>query len=126
MKTTPKKHALIEIPFVRTELQLRFARCMTGLTRDEYDSKERTRSKEENVLLMTSVRNLMIQEGAAVPCAKRRDALCLVRFMLKQMSVPALNSCAKMLREGNDRAKTLLFLALIDIHQSKPMRVNVK
>ena len=32
--------------FVRTELQLRFAWCMMGLTREEYDSEERKRSKE--------------------------------------------------------------------------------
>ena len=31
-----------------------------------------------------------------------------------------------MLREGDERAKALLLLALLDIHQSKPMRVNLK
>ena len=41
MRTTPKIHALIAIPYVRTGLQLRFAWCMTGLTRGEYDSEER-------------------------------------------------------------------------------------
>ena len=112
MRTTPKIHALIAITYVRTELQLRFAWCMTGLTREEYDSEERKRSKEEKVLLMKSVRDPMTQEGAAVACTKRRDALCFVRFMLEQISVPALNTCAKMLREGNDRAKTLLLQAL--------------
>ena len=40
--------------------------------------------------------------------------------------MPALNTCSKMLREGNDRAKTLLLQALLDIHQSKTMRVNMK
>ena len=61
VRTTPKIHALIAIPYMRTELQLRFAWCMTGLTREE-----RKRSKEEKVLLMTSVSDLMTQEGAAV------------------------------------------------------------
>ena len=92
----------------------------------EYDSEERRRSKKKEVLLITSLRDLMIQEGAAVACAKRRDALCFVRFMLEQKSVPALNTCAKMLREGSDRAKTLLLQALLDMHQCKPMRVNMK
>ena len=81
MRTKPKIHALIAIPYVRTELQLRFAWCMIGLTRGEYDSEETKRSKGEKVFLLTSVRNLMAQEGAAVACAKRRDALCFVRFM---------------------------------------------
>ena len=126
MRTTPKIHALIAITYVRTELQLMFAWCMTGSTREEYDSEERKRSKEEKVLLMKSVRDIMTQEGAAVACTKRGDALCFVRFMLEQISVPALNTCAKMLREDNDRAKTLLLQALSNIHQSKPMRVNMK
>ena len=82
MRTT-KIHALIAIPYVRTELQLRFASCKTGVTMEEYNSKERKRSKEEKVLLMTSLRDLMIQEGAAVACANRRGALCFVRFLLE-------------------------------------------
>ena len=66
MRTTPKIHALIAIPYVRTELQLRFAWCMTGLTRGEYDSEERKRSKGEKIFLVTSMRDLINQEGAAV------------------------------------------------------------
>ena len=45
LRTTPKIHALIAIPYVRTELQLRFAWCMTRMTRGEYDSAEGKRSK---------------------------------------------------------------------------------
>ena len=36
------------------------------------------------------------------------------------------NTCVKMLREGDERAKALLLLALLDIYQCKPMRVNMK
>ena len=99
---------------------------MTGLTRGEYDSEERKGSKGEKVFLMTSMRDLITQEGAAVACAKRRDALCFLRFMIEQISLPALNTCVKMLRGGDERAKALLLLAFLDIHQSKPMRVNMK
>ena len=126
IRTTPKIHALMAVPYVRTELQLRFNWCMMGLTREEYDSEERKRSKEEKVSLMTSLRDLIVQEGAAVACAKRRDALCFIRFMIEQISVPALNTCVMMLREGDERAKALLLLALLDMQQSKPMRVNMK
>ena len=120
MRTTPKIHALIAVPYVRTELQLRFAWCMIGLTRGEYDSEE------EKVFLMKSMRDPITQEGAALACAKRRDALCFIRFMIEQTSVPAFNTCVKILREGDERAKSLLLLALLDVHQSKPMRVNMK
>ena len=76
MRSTPKIHALIAIPYVRTDLQIRLAWCMTGFTMEEYASEERKRSKEEKVLLMTSLRDLKIQEGAADASAKKRDDLC--------------------------------------------------
>ena len=126
MRTKPRIRALMAVPYVRTELQLRFAWCMMGLTRGEYDSEERKMSKEEKVFLMTNLRDLIIQEGMAVACAKRRDALCFIRFLIEQISVPALNTCVKMLREGDERAKALLLLALLDMHQSRQMRVNMK
>ena len=75
---------------------------------------------------MTSMRDLITQEEAAIACAKRRDAVCFIRFMIEQISVPALSTCVKMLREGDERAKALLLLAFLDIYQSKPMRVNMK
>ena len=52
MRTTPRIHAVMAVPYVITELQLRFAWCMMGLTRGEYDSEERKRSKEEKIFLM--------------------------------------------------------------------------
>ena len=126
MRTTPRIHALMAVPYVRTELQLRFAWCMMGLTRGEYDSEERKRSKEEKVFLMTNLRDLIIQEGIAVACAKQRDVLCFIRLLIEQISVPALNTCVNMLREGDERAKALVLLALLEMNQSKPMRVNMK
>ena len=76
MRTTPKIHALIAIPYVRTELQLRIAWCMTGLTREERSKEERERSKEEKMLLMTSVRDLMAQErGDSSVCETERCSL---------------------------------------------------
>ena len=78
------------------------------------------------MLLMTNLRNLMICEEAAVACAKRRDAVGFVLFMLEQMSVHGLNTCAMMLREGTGLAQTFLLNALWNIQQSKLLRVNMK
>ena len=53
--------------------------------------------------------------------------------MLSDSSGSCLNRCrhqrqmpAKMLREGSELAKTLLLQTLLDIHQSKPQRVQKK
>ena len=67
------------------------------------------KSKEEKVLLMAHLIDLIISQG---------DALCFVRFIMEQMLVPALKTCAKILREGSEMAKTLLLPALWDIHQA--------
>ena len=75
---------------------------------------------------MTNLRDLIVQEGAAVACAKRRDALCFIRFQIEQISVPALSTCVKMLKEGDERTKAMFLLAMLDMQQSKPMRVNMK
>ena len=125
MRTNPKNYALKATPYVRNELQLRLAWCRMGLTQGKYDSQEMKRSKVEKVLLMTHLRDLIICEGAAVACAKRRDALCFNQKMLEQMSVPAVTNCVETLREGSELPKTLLLQALLDINQSKPLRVNM-
>ena len=43
MRTMSKIHALITIPYVRTELQLRFAWCMIGLTQGEKEKYRKRR-----------------------------------------------------------------------------------
>ena len=40
--------------------------------------------------------------------------------------MPALNICVKMLEEGDEKKKALLLPDLLDMYQSKPMRVNMK
>ena len=56
----------------------------------------------------------------------RPVTLCFIRFLIEQISVPALNTCVKMLREGDERTKALFLLAMLEMQQSKPMRVNMK
>ena len=73
MRTTPMIHALIAIPYVRTELQLRFAWCMTGLPRGYYDSEQRKRLKGEKVFLRTMP--LLTDLSLAL----RTDPLALIR-----------------------------------------------
>ena len=93
---------------ITTEVRLVHDWTDTG----NYDSEERKITKGEIVFLITSMRDLITHEGAAVACSKRRDALCFIRFMIEQISVPALNTCVKIIREGDERAKALLLLAL--------------
>ena len=54
------------------------------------------------MFLMTSVRDLMTQEGAAVACAKRKDALCFIRFMSFSASIEHLRRDAKRRRKMSE------------------------
>ena len=45
--------------------------------------------------------------------AERR--FLLHSIMLEQISIPALNTCVKMLKEGKEKAKASLLLDLLDI-----------
>ena len=62
--------------------------------------------------------------GSGVREAERRSLFHPIH--IKHISVPALNTCARMLIDGDEQAKALLLLALLDMHQSKPMRLNMK
>ena len=75
MRTSTKIHALIAIPYVRTELQLRFAWCMTGLSKEEYDLEERKgRKKKKRVLDDKYERpNDPRRSGSSVREAERRS-----------------------------------------------------
>ena len=42
------------------------------------------------------------------------------------MSEPALNTCARLLKEGSGPGKTILLQAPVEFHQSKPLKKNVK
>ena len=53
----------------------------------------------------------MVKEEARMAYAKRRDAFCFVRFMLEEMSAPALSICAKVKKKT-----TLQLQALVDVH----------
>ena len=80
MRSNPKLHGLIAIPYTRTELQLTFAWCMIGLTRAEHGSEERKRLKEEKVFLMTDMRDLITREGAAVARRTVSFDLCWSKY----------------------------------------------
>ena len=72
------------------------------------------------MLLMTHLRDLMTCEGAAMACAKRRDAFCFLRlFLLEQMSAPALNTGARIFREGSDPGKRFHSQAFMDIIRAR-------
>ena len=115
MRTTPKIHALMAVPYVRTELQLRFAWCMMGLTRGEYDSEGRKRSKEEKVFMMTNLRDLIIQEGMAVACAQTKLGLILE----EKVTAPSVPKSDKRMEFGLGFSDELLRTSLMVVWELK-------
>ena len=126
MRTISKIHALIAVPYVRTGLQLRFAWRMTGLIMDEFDSEEGKIKGREGAFDDKFKRSHDLRRSGSSVCETERRSLFLLIHVRTKILVLALKTCAKILREGNARTKTLILQALLDIHQIKPMRVNLK
>ena len=61
--------------------------CLAKLTRYEWNCDERKRSKDSKVLLRIALGKLLIKEEVTVADAKRREALCFLRFRLEQVWV---------------------------------------
>ena len=123
IRTSPKVHALIAIPYTRTELQHRLAWCMFGLTGVRLRRKEKTERRKGLSDDRYEGFNDSRSSGFDV-CEEWRRSYA--RFMLEQLSMPAFNTCVNIMKEGDKKAKALVLLDILDIYQSKPMRVTMK
>ena len=49
---------------------------------------------------MEALRVLISRDDSAIAWAKRKDALCFVRFVVDRIPTPVLEECKKTLRKG--------------------------
>ena len=64
----------------RTDLHVRSAWCLMGIKKAEYEANNNSKSKEQELELMEALRMLIYRDDSAIAWAKRKDALCFVRF----------------------------------------------
>ena len=111
---------------VRTDLQVQLAWCLMGIKRAEYEASNDSKSREQELELMEALRALISKDDSAIAWAKRKDALCFVRFVVDRIPTPVLGECIKIIQqEGVDCERNFL-RALLELYQDMPLTVPSK
>ena len=82
--------------------------------------------KEHELALMEAQQVLISRDDSAIAWAKRKDALCFVRFVMGRIPTPVLEECVKTIRQGGvDRERNFL-RALLELYQDMPLLIPSK
>ena len=110
-------------PCTRTDLQVRLAWCLMGIKKAEYEASNDLKSKEQELELMEALRALISKVDSAIACAKRKDALWFVRFMVDRIPIPVLAECIKIIRQKGVDCERNFLRALLELYQDMPLVV---
>ena len=98
----------------RTDFQVRLAWCLIGIKKAEYEANNDSKSKEKELELMEALQILTSRDNSAIAWAKRKDDLCLVRFLVDRIPPPVLGECIKTIRQGGVDYERNLQRALLE------------
>ena len=115
--------AYLAHPFTRTDLQVRLAWYLMGIKKAGYEASNDLKSKEQEVELMEALRALISKDDSATASAKRKDALCFVRFVVDRIPTPVLGECIKIIRQKGVDCKKKFLRALLELYQDMPLIV---
>ena len=118
--------AYLAHPCVRTDLQVRLAWCLMGIKREEYEASNDSKSREQELELMEALRALISKDNSAIAWAKRKDALCFVRFVVDRIPTPVLGECIKIIRQKEVDCEKNFLRALLELYQDMPLTVPSK
>ena len=118
--------AYLAYPCTRTDLQVRLAWCLMGIKKAEYEAKNDSKSKEQELELMEALRMLISRDDSAIAWAKRKDALCFVRFVVDRIPTPVLGECIKTIRQVGVDGERNFLRALLELYQHMPLAIPNK
>ena len=118
--------AYLAHPCVRTDLQIRLAWCLMGIKKAEYEASNDSKSREQELELMEALRALISKDDSAIAWAKRKDALCFVRFVVDRIPTPVLGECIKIIRQKGVDCERNFLRALLELYQDMPLTVPSK
>ena len=110
----------------RTDLQVRLDWCLMGIKKSEYEANNDSKSKEQELELMEALRVLIPIDDSSKAWAKRKDALCFVRFVVGRVPTPVLGECIKTIRQGGVDCERNFLRALLELHQDMPLAIPIK
>ena len=115
--------AYLAHPCTKTDLQVRLAWCLMGIKKAEYEASRDLKSKEQELELMEALRALISKDDSAIAWAKRKDALCFVRFVVDRIPTPVLGECIKIIRQKGADCERKFLRALLELYQDMPLVV---
>ena len=118
--------AYLAHPCTRTDLQVRLAWCLMGIKKAEYEASNDSRSREQELELMEALRAMISKDDSAIAWAKRKDALCFVRFVVDRIPTPVLGECVKIIRQKGVDCERNFLRALLELYQDMPLTVPSK
>ena len=118
--------AYLAYPCTRTDLQVRLAWCLMGIEKAEYEANNDSKSKEQEVELMEALRMLISRDNSAIAWAKRKYALCFVRFVVDRIPTPVLGECIKTIRQGGVDGERNFLRALLELYQDMSLAIANK
>ena len=71
-----------------------------GIKKAEYEANNDSNSKEQKLELMGALRVLISRDDSAIVWAKRKYALCFLRFVVDRIPTPVLGECIKPFGKG--------------------------
>ena len=105
---------------------VRLAWCLMGIKKSEYEANNDSKSKEHQLELMEALRVLISRDDSTIAWAKRKDALCFVRFVVDRIPTPVLEECIKTIRQGGVDREQKFLRALLELYQDMPLLIPNK
>ena len=118
--------AYLAYPCAKSDLQVRLAWCLMGLKKAQFEASNDSKSKEQELELMEALRVLISRDNSAIAWAKRKDALCFVRFVVDCIPTPVLEECIKTIRQGGVDREGNFLRALLELYQDMPLAIPNK
>ena len=97
-----------------------------GIKKSENEANNDSKSKEQELELMEALQVLISKDDSAIAWAKRKDALCFVRFVVDRIPTPVLEECVKTIRQGEVDRERKLLRALLELYQDMPLLMPSK
>ena len=100
---------------------MRLVWCLVGIRIREHEATIETRSREKQLEFMGALRVLIARDDSVISWAKRKDALCFVKFVVDRTSTRVLEECVKTIRQRLMKSEEVLLRALLELYQVMPL-----
>ena len=97
-----------------------------GIKKSEYKANNDSKSKGQELELMEALQVLISRDDSVIAWAKRKDALCFVRFVVDLIPTSVLGECIKTIRQGGVDCERNFLRALLELYQDMPLAIPNK